>query len=159
MKSKRWLVVGLAIGCVVGGLVGSFLQYTLGTAPTYRKLLKEYRYVRDNFHMTDAEMAEMGPKIPQYFEDVKRQDELAAVMALGAFRAFAKGDIEDTKAELLRPIGGYYYVYHENGGDPDLIARIKEAARDFPEIAAEISRTIKVDPQDAPPNPPIESDK
>jgi len=31
---------------------------------------------------------------------------MAAVMALGAFRAFAKGDIEDTKADLLRPIGG-----------------------------------------------------
>jgi hypothetical protein len=159
MNAKGWFVAGLVIGCLVGGLIGSFLEYTFGTAPTYRKLLKEYQYVRDNFHLTDAEMAEMGKKMPQYFEDMKRQDEMAAVMALGAFRALAKGDNESTKIELLRPIGGYYQLYHEKGGDADIIARIEEAGRDFPEIAAEISRTIKDDTKDAPPNPPIESDK
>jgi hypothetical protein len=84
--------------------------------------------------------------MPQYFEDEKRQDELAAVMALAAYREFAQGNMEDTKAELLRPIGMYYRLYRQKGGNPELISRIEEASQKYPDLAAELSRKIGEEP-------------
>ena len=69
MKVKRNLVIGLisSIACfLIGCLVGSYFEYTSRTAENYRRILKEYQYVRDNFHLTDEEMAEFGEKIPQF---------------------------------------------------------------------------------------------
>jgi hypothetical protein len=124
----------------VGGLVGSYLEYTCVTAKQHRKLLAEYQYTKDNFQMTDAEMVEFGKKIPQFGEDMKRQEEMAAVHALRAYRLLANGNIEDAKATLLRPIDLYYSLYHEKGGDRDLLDAIATAGKEFPDIAAVIAK-------------------
>ena len=128
---------------VIGVGVGWYFGYTRPTAKNQRELLAQYQYTRDNFHMTDAEMAEVGPKIPQYFEDMKRQDEKAAMFALGAFRILEQGDTERAKTHLLKAVGSYYRVYHNKGGDTNSIMKIEEAAQKYPAVAAEISRKLE----------------
>lgn len=138
MSAKRGFVVGLVTGCLVGCLIGSYLEYTCVTAKNYRRLLKEYQEVRDNFHMTDAEMAEAGKELPQYFENEKRQDRMAAFIALVAYRILEEGDIEKAKSRLVDTVGLYYHLYQDEGGD--VIDSIREAAQNYPDIAAEISK-------------------
>ena len=93
--------------------------------------------------MTDEQMAEAGPMISQYFEAMRRQDEMAAVVALGAFKYLERGDTDESKKWLLRAVGSYYRVYHGKGGDTNTMAQIENAAQDYPAIAAEISRKIE----------------
>ena len=136
-------IIPLLICLFVGVGIGWYFGYTRPTAKNRRELLAQYQYVRDNFHMTDAEMAEAGPKIPQYFEDMKRQDEMAAVVALGAFKHLERGEIDGSKKSMLRAIGSYYRVYHTKGGDTNIMAQIEKAAQDYPALAAELTRKIE----------------
>jgi len=71
---------------------------------------------------------------------MKREDQLIAALALGTFKRLDQGNAEGAKKLLLPCIGGYYRRYHAKGGDPDMITRIEEAARQYPDIAAEIAR-------------------
>jgi len=131
----------ISIACLAVGIgVGWYFGYTRPTVKNQREILAQYQYVRDNFHMTDAEMIEAGPKIPQYFEDMKRQDEAAARYSLGAYKILEQGDVERAKSRLLLAVGSYYRVYHDKGGDTNLLAAIAEAAKKYPAVAAEISR-------------------
>ena len=136
-------VIPLFVCMLIGVGVGWFFGYTRPSAKNQRELLRQYHYVRDNFHLTDKEMAEAGPKIPQYFQDMKRQDEMAAVFALGAFKILEQGDTERAKRQLLKAVGSYYRVYHAKGGDTNFVAKIEEVARKYPAVAAEISRKIE----------------
>jgi len=94
--------------------------------------------------MTDQQMAEAGAQVrdnlPQFIEGMKREDQLIAALALGIVRRLEVGKVEASKKELLPFIGNYYRRYHAKGGDPNLLARIEEAARQSPDIAAEIVR-------------------
>lgn len=129
--------------CVLIGLgIGWYFGYTRPVEKNQRELIKKYNKVRDDFHMTDEEMADAGAKMPQFFEDMKRQDEEAARYALGTFQILEKGDTKRAKERLLMAIGSYYRVYHEKGGDTNFLAQIEEAARKYPSIAAEISRKL-----------------
>jgi hypothetical protein len=143
-------VTGIAMGCVLGAR----LEYMTVSAKRIRQVLKQYQNVKDTFDMTDAELVANAKKVPQFFEDEKRQDEMAAVFGLGAFRALQEGDSDGVKAELLRPIGMYYRLYHDKGDDTmGIIARIEEAAQKYPDLAAELSRKIGDDQKDAPQKP------
>ena len=71
------------------------------------KVLKEYRRVRDNFHMTDAEMADFAEHHQEFFVAMKRQDEMAAVIALAALVKLDGGDIEKAKSRLQTAISIY----------------------------------------------------
>ena len=130
------LCISLGIG------IGWYLGYTRPAARSQRELLEQYQYVRDNFHLTDQEMAEAGPKIPQYFEDMKRQDETAAKFGLGGFRLLERGETDRAKQYLLKAVGSYYRLYHNKGGDTNFLFKIEEAARQYPLLATEISRKI-----------------
>jgi hypothetical protein len=126
--------------CVMLGVgIGWYFGYTRPVAKHQRQLLKEYREVRDNFHMTDEEMADAGRKMPQYFEDMKRQDEMAAAVALGALKLLEKDDVNGAKEVLARHVGSYYRLYHAKGGDAKMLSAIEEAAQQNPAISAEIS--------------------
>jgi len=140
MKSKRWFVAGLVIGCLVGCLIGSYLEYTRTTVKQEREVLKEYRDMKAAFPITDAELRDIAKKGPQVFDDLKRHEEMAAIIALSAFRNLAKGNVEDAKAGLLRPIDLYYSLYHEKGGDHGLLDAIETAGKEFPDIAAVIAK-------------------
>ena len=52
---------------LIGFGIGWYFGYTRLTAKNQRELLKQNQCVRDNFRMTDAEMAEAGPKILTVF--------------------------------------------------------------------------------------------
>ncbi len=93
--------------------------------------------------MTDAEMAEAGAKMPQYFEDMKRQDEMTAAVALGAFKYLERGDTNAAKGRLAWHVGSYYRLYHAKGGDTNLLTQIEAAAKEYPMIADEIAKKIE----------------
>jgi len=133
-------VITLLVCSLLGVGIGWYLGYTRLVAKNQRELLDQYHYMRDNFHLTDQQMAEIGPKLPQYIKDMKRQDEAAAAFGLGAFKYLERGDNEGAKKRLLYAVGSYYRVYHNKGGDTNLIVEIEEAARKYPQLAAEISR-------------------
>jgi hypothetical protein len=108
-------------------------------AKRQRELVAEYQYTRDNFHMTDKEMAEAAPKIPQLLENIKREDEMTAIVGLGVYIALERGNINQAKEALVRPISSYYAVYRETG-DTNLIAKIERTAQKYPALATEIFR-------------------
>jgi hypothetical protein len=128
------------IACVMLGVgIGWYFGYTRPVAQQHRKLLKEYQCVKENFHLTDEEMADIGPKLPQYLEDMKRQDEMTAHVGLAVLKLLESDDIKGAKEVLARHIGGYYYVYHAKGGDAKLLSMIEEAAQQYPVLSAAIS--------------------
>ena len=95
-------IIPFSVCLVVGVIIGWYFGYTRPTAERQRELLKHYQTSRDDLNMTDADMAEAGPKIPQYFEDMKRQDEQAARVALGAYRYLERGQTDESKQRLER---------------------------------------------------------
>jgi hypothetical protein len=142
MKAKHWFITGIVVGCLAGGLIGSFFQYSFGTAPTYRKLLKQYQETRDKFQLTDKEMADFGKQMPHFWEYEERQDRMAAIHALAAFKLLEARDIEGAKTRLLAPIGMYYRLYRKKGDSPDIdvLSSIEAAAKSSPSLASEIAR-------------------
>src|SRR6266705_5035277 len=78
-------------------------------AKNQRKLLREYQLVKENFQMTDADMAGFAEHRQEYFEAMKRQDEMAAAMALVALVRLERGDIAKTRNVLEKTISIYYH--------------------------------------------------
>jgi hypothetical protein len=132
-------VIPYLLCVLVGVFIGWKVGYTLPAATQHRKLLKDYQDVKAQVHMSDDELANVGTKVPQFLQDMKRSDEMAAAMALSAFYPLEKGDIEAAKKWLTRAIGNYYLQYHDKGGDTILVEKIETAAREFPAIADAIS--------------------
>jgi hypothetical protein len=131
--------ISLVVCVLLGVGIGWYFGYTRPVVRQQRKLLKEYQEIRDDFHMTDEEMADVGRKLPQYIEDMKRQDEMAAVVALGAFKLLEKDDVKGAKESLARHVGLYYRLHHAKG-DATLLSAIEEAAQQYPAISAETSK-------------------
>lgn len=143
MKHAIPLMTGLLIGTLAGVSIGWYFGYQR-YAKKQEALVQEYHWVRDTvLKMTDAEIAGLGSEIPQYFEDVKRQDEMSAMVALSAYHSLEKGDLDTTKSRLAWHIGHYYRLYHAKGGDPIAIEKIESAALDYPLIAAQLSEPAK----------------
>ncbi|MGD9634874.1 MAG: hypothetical protein AB7G28_19870 [Pirellulales bacterium] len=130
-----------AVVCLFIGLgFGWYFGYTRPVAKHQRELLAEYQQVKEQMGLTDVEMAEAGRNFPQYFRDMKRQDEIAAAVALSALMKLEAGETDAAKASLLQAVGSYYRLYHDNDGDRVLLDKMAVAARDYPSIATEISR-------------------
>lgn len=132
---QRVIVVLLVF---VAGLFGGwYLGYT-------RLVTKQYRVLRDSFHMTDKEIAEAGVQIrdhmPEFMERMKRSDDMTAALALATFKRLEQGNVDGAKKLLLPWIGGYYRRYHTKGGDQKILANIEEAAEQYPDIAAEVAK-------------------
>jgi hypothetical protein len=70
-------------------------------------------------------------------------DDMAATVDFGAFMYLEMGALEEAKGRLLGSFCLYYRVYHDNGGDPNIIAQIEHAAQKYPAIAAEISKKFE----------------
>lgn len=136
-------IISLFVCVFVGFGIGWYFGNTRPPSKYQQEILGQYQWIRDNLHMTDTEMAAAGAKMPQYFEDMKRQDEMAAVFALRVFKTLETGDTERAKTTLLKAVGSYYRLYHDRGGDTNFMAKIEEAARQHPTVAAEISRKIE----------------
>lgn len=106
------LSIAFLVGILAGIGIGWYFGYSRPVVRNQRELLKEYQYTRDNFHMTDAEMADFANHKAEYFEEMKRQDEMAAVIALMALEV---GDTERAKKVLVTTVSSYYRVYSKNG--------------------------------------------
>ena len=132
---KHLLISLLAL--VIGVCLGWYFGYT-------RPVTKQYRALRDSFQMSDKQMAEAGAQIrdhmPEFMERMKREDDVTAALALGTVKRLEQGNAEGAKKLLLPFIGGYYRRYHAKGGDRDTLARIEEAAQQYPDIAAEVAK-------------------
>src|SRR6266404_7898811 len=99
---NRLLPSLVCVLCLLLGVsIGWYLSYTRPVAKHQRELLRQYQYLRDNFHMTDEQMAKAGPKVSQYFEDMKRQDEMAAKVSFAAFIYLERGSIDQARSRLL----------------------------------------------------------
>ena len=137
IKYSAWLLLGICIGWYLG--------YYLPFASNQRQLLKEYEWVKKNLDMNDPGLAETIRLLPKDFQDQiymaqKNEDEMLAVVGLATFRSLEKGDIPAAKHLMLQRIGSYYRLYHENGGNPDTLAKIEEAASKYAAIATKISQ-------------------
>lgn len=137
-------VIQLSVCSLLGVGVGWYLGYSRPVVTNQRQLLKEYEWVRNSIELNDPGLAETIQQLPKDFEDQiyaaqKNEDEMLAVVGLATFRELERGDISSAKSRMLRLIGGYYRLYHENGGDSDTLAKIEEEASEYPAIAAEIS--------------------
>ena len=136
MKQLLLVLLGLVIGVCVGWYFGFTRPVTKG----YREL-KEALHVTD---MPDKQMAEVGAEIrdhmAEFMERMKRSDDMTTAVALAAYCRLDQGNVDGAKKVLLPCIGGYYRHYHTSGGDEKILASIKEAAQQHPEIAAEIGK-------------------
>jgi hypothetical protein len=129
-----WLIVGIGVGWFSG--------YMRPTARNQRELLRQYQYVRDNFHMTDAEMADFGAHQQEYFAAMKRQDEIAAAMALGALVKLEQGDMEKAKSRLQTTIS-IYFRGHRDDGDSNVIRHITTFAATNAALSNAIYRKLE----------------
>ena len=129
--------------CLLLGLsVGWYFGYTRPVAKDKRKLLKEYQVVRDNFKMTDAEMADFAEHHKEYWEAMKRQDEMAAVMALAALVKLEQGDIERARTRLEGTIS-IYYRGHRHDGDSNVLRHITTFAATNAALSNAIYRKLE----------------
>ena len=106
------------------------------------KLLKEYRVVRENFRMTDAEMADFAAHRQEYFDAMKREDEMAAVIALAALVKLDAGDIEKAKSRLQTAVS-IYYRGHRDDGDSNVLRHITEFAATNAALSNAIYRKLE----------------
>jgi len=73
--------------------------------------------------MTDAEMADFGAHQQEYFDAMKRQDEMAAVIALAGLVKLDQGDLEKAKWRLRTAVS-IYYRGHNHDGDSNVLRHI-----------------------------------
>ena len=140
VSMKRILAFSACIFLGVG--IGWYVGYSRPVAKNQRKLLNEYQFERDNFHMTDAEMADLGAHRAEYFDTMKRQDEMAAVIALAALVKLDQGDIEKAKWRLETAIS-IYYRGHSHDGNSNLLRHITTYASTNAALSNAIYRKLE----------------
>src|SRR5215468_4369598 len=103
MKTALTVLIAMLAGFGLGWYFGT----TRPSLKNQREILRQYQYVRDNFHMTDAEMADFGEHQHEYWDAMKRQDEIAAAVALGTLKKLNHGDTDGAKHTLETTISIY----------------------------------------------------
>ncbi len=140
-ERMRRIIIPLV--CLLIGIgIGWYFGYLRPTAKNQRDLLRQYQYVRDNFHMTDADMVDFGAHQQEYFAAMKRQDEMAAAMALGALVRLERGDIDRTRRVLEQTIS-IYYRGHRQDGDSNVLRHIETFASTNSSLSNAINRRLE----------------
>jgi hypothetical protein len=132
------LTVSLALGIGIGWYFG----YTRPSVKNQRELLRQYHYVRDNFRMTDADMAAFADHRQEYFDAIKRTDEFAAALSLASLRRLDYGNINGTRNMLELTISAYYRG-HRQDGDSNLIFHIDAYAATNASLSNAIHRKLE----------------
>jgi len=138
MKSAAAILIAILAGFGLGWYIGN----TRPTLKTQRELLKQYQYVRDNFQMTDAEMADFAKHRHEYWDAMKRQDEMAATIALSALERLNNGDTDKAKHNLETTIS-IYYRGHRNDGDSNVLNHIDTFAATNASLSYAIHRPLE----------------
>ena len=141
-RSRMKLIITSIVCLTVGIGVGWYFGYTRPTAKNQRELLKQYQYTRDKFHMTDAEMADWGEHMHEYFVAMQRQDEFAAAIALAAFTNLEATNTERAKWELETTISAYYRG-HLHDGNTNLLHKIVSYAATNSALSNAIYRKLE----------------
>jgi hypothetical protein len=134
--------LAILIAILAGFGLGWYFGYTRPSLKNQRELLRQYQYVRDNFHMTDAEMADFGEHQQEYFDALKRTDELAAAIALGALRRLNHGNTDGTRHVLESTISTYYRG-HRTDGNTNLLHGIDSFAATNASLSYAIHRPLE----------------
>ena len=135
-------IIAFSVCVLLGVGIGWYFGFTRPATRNQRKLLSEYQFVRDNFHMTDKEMADFGEHRAEYFAAMKRQDEMAAVIALAALVKLEQGDMEKTKSRLQTAIS-IYYRGHRQDGDSNVLRHITTFAATNAALSNAIYRKLE----------------
>jgi hypothetical protein len=138
MKRIAPFIIGILVGVGIGWYVG----YTVPAAKNQRKLLREYQIVRDNFQMSDAEMADFAEHRQDYFNAMMRQDEFAAAIAMRVFHQLETGDVDGAKKNLATTVS-IYYRGHRHDGNTNVIAHIERYASTNAAISNAIYRKLE----------------
>lgn len=133
-------IVTVVFSILVGVGVGWYFGYTRPNSKYLRELWQSYRETRARLHVTDQEMEELMPKIPQIAKSLRQDQEMAAMVALRALRCLELGNTNESKQTLLTAIGDYYRSFPDRGGDTNVLASIEKAAQKYPALAAELSK-------------------
>ena len=134
-------VVCLLIGFSVGWLVG----HSRSATPAERKVVSDYRKITREFHISDGDVANMATNLPQLVRDIRRDDDYAALLALGVFERLQTHREQDAEAACAKVIGLYYNKWSTNGGLGDVIGKADELAAKYPLLDAAIeTNTIAV---------------
>jgi hypothetical protein len=140
---KRFLPATCFGLCFLLGLsIGWYFGYTRPSVRDQRKLLEEYRTVRDGFRLSDKEMAEIGAQLPNIRKQMERSDEFAAALALGVFKELEAGKVESAKKHLGQTVS-IYYRGHRYDGDTNLLAKIERYAVTNAAISNAIYRKLE----------------
>jgi hypothetical protein len=126
----------------IGFGAGWYFGYTRPAARNQRELIRQYQYVRDNFHMTDAQMVDFGAHQQEYFAAIKREDEMAALIALAALAKLDQGDLDMAKGRLQTAIS-IYYRGHSFDGDSNLLRHITDYAATNAPLSNAIYRKLE----------------
>ena len=77
-------------------------------------------------------MANLGARLPEFWDATQRQDEYAAAMALAALVKLEEGDTNKARERLAGTIGIYYHTWRDNGADTNVIRNIEKYAGKYP---------------------------
>jgi hypothetical protein len=123
--------------CVLSLLLGLSVGWYFGyTRPSIR-MQQLHDEVKAQTGMSEKEMVRA---VPEALAGIKREDESVALVGLKAIGMLDRGETEKAKGYLAYWVGSYYRVYHESGGDTNLIAQIKTSAATNAFIAKEIAK-------------------
>jgi len=137
---KNALAVLIAI--LAGFGLGWYFGHTRPSLQNQRELLRQYQYVRDNFHMTDAEMADFGEHQHEYFDAMMRQDEMAATIALASLGRLNHGNLDGAK-HLLETTISIYYRGHRTDGNTNVLNHIEISAATNASLSNAIHRPLE----------------
>jgi hypothetical protein len=138
MKNALAVLIAILAGLGIGWYFGN----TRPGLKNQRELLRQYQYVRDNFHMTDAEMADFGEHQQEYFDAMKRQDEMAAAIALNTLKKLNHEDTDGAKHTLETTIS-IYYRGHRTDGHSNLLSGIDRFAATNASLSNAIHRPLE----------------
>jgi hypothetical protein len=134
---KRYLPQLVCLLCLLFGLsAGWYFGYT-------RPGLKMQHLHDEVQKETGMSEREMVRAVPEALAAIKREDESVALVGLKAIGMLDRGDAEKAKGYLAYWVGSYYRVYHNKGGDTNLLAQIENAAASNTLIAREISKKVE----------------
>jgi hypothetical protein len=104
-------------------------------------VLDNYRIVKEAFHMTDAQMADLGAHYQEYFESLMRQEEFAAAIALRVLHQLDMGDLEGAKANLRTTLSIYYRGHPD--GNTNIIFHIDRYASTNAAVSNAVHRKLE----------------
>src|SRR5215467_13352754 len=138
MKRAAAILMAILVGFGLGWYCGN----TRPSLKDQRELLTQYQLARDNFQMTDAEMADFAKHRQEYWDAMKRQDEMAATIALSALERLNHGDTDKAKHTLETTIS-IYYRGHRSDGDSNVLNHIDTFAATNASLSYAIHRSLE----------------